>query len=224
MPYFLFSSSHVPNPADQSRGIVEGGATRDAAAIIPSDNDERFFSKLVLPVRWDWLDHSPSCELRDDADRSNAGIIGFLLQGVDLEAMPRPSDERLAEALAPLRMKLDMIIGMLGMLSYRDVNLPPLCEIEFSLDRVFLLSPQPLQLGDWLRIELYFDPTFREPVIVFGNVRTCTKQGPHAECRIRADLAEMSHAVAKSVARLAFLTQRHQQAKRPIRTATRRKA
>ena len=121
---------------DQNHASVEGGATREAAATIPPGNDEQFFSRLVLPVRWDRLCHSPSCELRDNADRSNAGIVAFLLQGVDLEAMPRPSDERIAEALAPLRMKLDMIIGMLGRLSYRDVNLPPLCEIwmsEFSI-------------------------------------------------------------------------------------------
>ena len=212
------------NPVDQNRAIVAGRAARQGDAVIRSSNDEMFFSRLTLPVGWSRLGHPPSHELRDATERSNAAIVSFLLQGVDLEAMPRPSDERLAEALAPLRMKLDMIIGMLGRLSYRGVELPPLCEIEFSLTRVSWLSAQPLQLGDWLRIELYFDPTFREPVVVFGRVTTCTEQGPGEGCRIQTDLVEMSQSSGESVARLAFLTHRHQQAQHPIRSSIRREA
>lgn len=212
------------NPVDQKRVIVAGRAARQSDAVIPSSNNEMFFSRLVLPVGWSRLGHPPSRELRDAAERSNAAIVGFLLQGVDLEAMPRPSDERLAEALAPLRMKLDMIIGMLGRLSYRGVELPPLCEIEFGLNRVSWLTAQPLQSDDWLRIELYFDPIFREPVVVFGRVTTCTEQGPSEVYRIQTDLAEMSQSSGESIARLAFLTHRHQQAQHPLRSSMRREA
>ena len=98
--YFLFSSSRLHN---------------DAAT--PLTDRETFSSRLVIPASYERLARSPSHEIREAIERSNTGVLGFLLQGVDLEAMHRPADEHLAEALAPLRTKLDMIIDMLGRLS-----------------------------------------------------------------------------------------------------------
>jgi len=80
---------------------------------------DMFSSRLVLPVSLERLACPPSREVRDAVERSNANVLAFLLLEVDLEAMPRSADERLVEALAPLRTKLDMIIDMLGRLSPR---------------------------------------------------------------------------------------------------------
>jgi hypothetical protein len=177
-----------------------------------------FPSQLALPVSWDRLGESPSPDVLEAVERSNAGVVGFLLQGVDLEAMPRSADERLAEALAPLRVKLDMIIEMLGKLSYRHVALPPICEIEFSLTQMAWCSARPLRIGEWSRIQLYFHPTFREPVVAFGRVTSCAEEGPDRGYRVKADVLEMAAGISESIARLAFLMQRHQRALHSVRT------
>jgi len=57
-----------------------------------------------------------------------------------------------------------MIIDMLGRLSYRDVELPPLCEIELGPTLVSWVSAFPQSPGNWLRIKLYLDPIFREAI------------------------------------------------------------
>ena len=178
-------------------------------------------SRLVLPMSCELLDQPPSREVREGIERSNSAVVAFLLQGVDLEAMPRPADERLAEALAPLRTELDMIIQMLGRLSYRGIQLPAPCGVELEPTRIAWSSLQPRRPGDWLRVELYFNPTFREPVIVFGKVTKCAEDNGDDGFRIQADLAETSEDIGESVARLAFLARRRQQARRSAHTGAR---
>jgi len=212
----------LPNPIDQRRSAASGGAGRHSDLPITLRSREIFSSRLVLPLNCERLAQMPSFEVREAVERSNAGVLGFLLQGVDLEAMPRRADERLAEALAPVRIKLDMLIEMLGRLSYRDIELPPLCEVELNPNQIVWRSPQPRQPGDWLRIALYFHPTFREPVIVFAKVASCVEHGPGQGCRIEADLIEMAENTGENLARLALLTQRHQPTRQPVRTIAKR--
>jgi len=178
----------------------------------------------VLPLCSVRLDEPPSLGVRQAVERSNSGVLGFLLQGVDLEALPRPADERLAEALAPLRMKLDTIIDMLARLSYRDVELPALCRLELGPNQIAWRSPLPLHRGDWFRIELYFHPIFREPIVAFGKVTGSVEQSREEGFRIEVELIEMAEMTGQGLTRLALLTQRHQQARCPIRTVGAREA
>jgi hypothetical protein len=182
---------------------------------------EIFSSRLVIPASCERLAQSPSREIREAIERSNTGVLAFLLQGVDLEAMHRPADEHLAEALAPLRTKLDMLIDMLGRLSYRDVELPPLCEIELSSTLISWISALPQSPGDWLRIKLYFDPIFREAIMMLGEVSSCAASGEGSDWRIRAELCEVSEGVGENIARLALLTQRRQRTQRSVNPAVR---
>jgi hypothetical protein len=220
-PIFVKYKALILPYADHKHPIIPAGSGLRAPAAVPLSDSVMFSSRLVLPVSCDPLDQPPSREMREAAERSNAGVIGFLLQGVDLEAMPRPANERLAEALAPLRTRLEMIIEMLGRLSYRDIELPPCCDIELELARITWLSPRPLQRGAWLRIKLYFHPTFREPVIVFGTGKSCVADGSGDGCRVQADLAELSQDIGEGFARLALVTQRRQRAQRPLHPAPR---
>jgi hypothetical protein len=191
--------------------------------LAPAPDDRGMFSsRLVLPISCDRLSQAPSREARDATELANAGVLGFLLHGIDVEAMAHPVDEQLAEALAPLHAKLDMIVEMLGKLSYRDSELPPPLDIELGLSRIAWFSSQPWRSEEWLRIKLYFHVTFREPVVVFGQVTHCVEHWRDAGYRIQAGLAEMSKTVGESVARLALLTQRRQRAQRPVSAATRR--
>jgi hypothetical protein len=121
-------------------------------------------------------------------------------------------------------MKLDTIIDMLARLSYRDVELPPLCELELSPDHIAWRSPLPLQHGDWFRLELYFHPIFREPIVSFGKATNCVKQSRDEGFRIEMELIEMLEMTGQGLARLALLTQRHQQARCSVPTAGRRDA
>jgi len=208
LPYFSFPSSPY-----------ELAASRNGA--IALTDREIFLSRLVLPVAAERLEQAPSPAAREAAERSNEGVLGFLLQGVELEAMPRSTDERLAEALAPVWTKLDTIIDMLGRLSYRDVALPPLHEAELGPGHFAWLSALPQEPGRWLRLELYFDPIFREPVVVFARVASCADNGAEAGCWVRAELCELSQAVGEKFARLALLAQRRQRSQRPIHPAIR---
>src|SRR5580704_8846418 len=152
-----------------------------------------YLSRLALPLSWEALDHAPTPEDCGKAAWSNAGVLGFLLHGIEIEAAQRPADERLAEALAPLRIKLDVVIEMLGRLTYRDVALPPVCNIELGMDRVAWHSPIPLRVGDWLRIKLYFDANFLEPIVLYGRVASAIPDAAEAKtdgCAAQAELAE----------------------------------
>jgi hypothetical protein len=172
-----------------------------------------YLSRLALPVSWEALDGAPSPEDCGKAAWSNAGVLGFLLHGVEIEAAQRPADERLAEALAPLRIKLDIVIEMLGRLAYRDVALPPVCNIELGTDRIAWHSATPLRVGDWLRIRLYFDPNFLEPIVLYGHVASAIPDEATG-CAAQAELTETSLETEEAVARLAFLAQRRQLAQR----------
>jgi hypothetical protein len=180
-----------------------------------------FSSRLVLPLAWDRLDHAPTAEARERAAWSNAGVVRFLLHGIDVDAAMRPVDERLAEALAPLRIKLDMLAEMVGRLSYRDLDLPPAREIELSLDRIAWPAPAALPPGTWLCIKLYFHPIFLEPVLVHARVAHCVEDARDGGFRVQADLSEMPDAAGEAFARLAFLAQRRQLGERAAAAAGR---
>ena len=177
-----------------------------------------YLSRLALPVSWEALDHEPSPEDCGKAAWSNAGILGFLLHGVEIDAAQRPADERLAEALAPLRIKLDIVIEMLGRLTYRDVALPAVRDIELGMDRVAWHSPLPISASDWLQIKLYFDPNFLEPIILYARVASAMPDDDGG-CFVQAELAETSLETEEAVTRLAFLAQRRQLAQRPLHAA-----
>lgn len=170
-------------------------------------------------MSWETLDRPPSPEDCGKAAWSNAGVLGFLLHGIEIDAAQRPADERLAEALAPLRIKLDVVIEMLGRLAYRDVTLPAVCDIELGTDRIAWHSPQVLRVGDWLRLRLYFDPNFLEPIVLYGRVASAIPDDATEGCAVQAELAETSLETEEAVARLAFLAQRRQLAQRSLHTA-----
>jgi hypothetical protein len=174
-----------------------------------------FTCRLTLPLAWACLASAPSADARAAAVASNAAIAGLLLHEIERGAAPRPADERLVEALAPLHAKLDMIIEMLGRLSYRDAVLPPRRDIELSHGRVGWLAPKALPVGSWLCLKLYFHPTFLEPLALFARVAFCGDGSGDAGCDVQAELDEMPEAVGEAYARLAFLAQRRQLADRP---------
>ena len=175
---------------------------------------------LALPMYSDRLCQPPSRAACDAAEQSNASVLGFLLQEVDLQAISRPTDERLAAALAPLRIKLDMLIDMTARLSYRDVALPPVCEVELGRRRIAWISEQHWVCGEWARISLYFHPTFRESVVLFAKATDCVEQSSNNDWRVEANLIETLGDKGERLARLAFLTRRRQQARqRPATSA-----
>ncbi len=171
--------------------------------------------RLVLPFGWECLDQAPSAEAREAAAAANAGVVRFLLHETDLSAASHPGDERLVEALTPIRIKLDTVIEMLGRLSYRDTALPPRRSLELSLDRIAWRAPAPLPVGAWLRTRLYFHPTFLEPVALHGQVAFCGEADGDAGCPVQAELDAMPDAAGEAFIRLAFLAQRRQLAEHP---------
>jgi hypothetical protein len=179
-----------------------------------------FFSRLVLPVSWERLDRAPSAEQRAAAARADANILDFLLHEIDQEAAARVADERLAEALAPLRIKLDIAIEMLRRLSYRDVVLPPSHDVELGLTRLAWHASSALQIDDWLRVRIFFDATFLEPIELYGQVASCVADADGG-CSVQVELAEIPEDTGEALTRVAFLTQRRQLAHRPAQTATR---
>lgn len=173
-----------------------------------------FLSRLALPMSWEELGRPPSADECDAVVAANAVLLNFLLHGVDIDAAHRPADERIAEALAPLRIKLDIVIEMLGRLSYRDVDLPPVRDVELGLSRMGWQSPRRLRPDDWLRIKVYFDPVFREPIVRFGRVESAVDDDAGG-CSIQAELSDIPAEAEEAFARLAFLAQRRQLAQRP---------
>ena len=131
--------------------------------------------------------------------------------GIEMEAAQRPADERLAEALAPLRLKLDIVIEMLGRLTYRDVTLPAVRDIELGMDRIAWHSPRPLGVGEWLRLKLYFDPNFLEPVVLYARVASAISEDDGG-CSVQAELAETSLETEEAVPLVAQRGQRGQRA------------
>jgi hypothetical protein len=180
----------------------------------------QFLSRITVPISWDRLGAAPSEAAHAALEGANAGVLDFLLRDVETEATLRTPDERMAEALAPIHAKLDLVVELLGRLRYGEMQLPPAQEIEFSLDRLVWLSPEKLEPQQWLRFSLYFHPTFLEPVLLHGRVHGSAPADEHG-CRVEADLIPMPEATNEAIARLAFLTQRRQLAQhRSIAHAT----
>src|SRR5580704_11201684 len=173
-----------------------------------------FLNKLALPVSWKALNHAPSHEDCEKVAWTNSAVLGFLLHGIDIDAAQRPSDEHLTEALAPLRIKLDIVIEMLGRMTYRDVVLPPVRDIELGMTRMAWHSPQALRPGQWLQIKLYFDAKFLEPIVRYGRVESAVKDDAGRGCGVQAELAEIPGDTEEAFARLAFHAQRRQLAHR----------
>jgi hypothetical protein len=182
-------------------------------------NQPVFLNKLALPMSWKMLDRAPSHEDCEKVAWANAAVLGFLLHGVDIDAAQRPSDEHLAEALAPLRIKIDIVLEMLGRLTYRDVAVPPVRDIELGTNRIAWHSPEPLRSGEWLQIKLYFDPKFLEPIILYGCVESAVEDDATGGCGVQAELAPIAVETEEGFARLAFLAQRRQLAQRPRQAA-----
>lgn len=170
--------------------------------------------RLVLPLAWETLDGVPTPEMRAGAEWSNAGVVRFLLHEIEAGAAARPAEERLAEALAPVHTRLEMIIEMLGRLSYRDLAVPPRRTVDLGFDRIGWQSPQALPVGTWLGMKLYFHPVFLEPVVLYGKVAACHPAAGGPACDVQAELDETPAATGEALVRLAFLTQRRQRGER----------
>lgn len=169
-----------------------------------------FSSRLELPISWDILDAAPSSQILETAEQTNASLLAFLLQEIEVEARPRPTDEQLIEALAPLTAKLDVIIELVTRLSYRDLARPPRSVIELDERHIAWQAADAPQPGSWLRIKIYFHPTFLEPIVVFGQVEDDAEAAAGSTRQVEARLAELSERIAEDLHRLAFLTQRRQ--------------
>jgi hypothetical protein len=203
----------LPGPIDQKEATVATEPDRHAVSALALPEEDVFVGRLMLPVLSERLAAPPSREMRDAVERSNTFVLGFLLQEVDLDALPRPGDERLAAALAPMRIKLDMLTEMVAWLSYRNVPLPPVCAVGLGSAYVVWYSRQIWPSGDWLRLDLYFHASLREPVSLFVEVYRCLEQGCDEGWRIDGRLAEMLASTQERLARLAFLAQRRQQSR-----------
>jgi hypothetical protein len=188
----------------------------------PALDRPTFTSRLLIPVAWERLTDMPSRGMLDAIERSDSAIFDTLLMGVDLDAA-RVEDEVLADALKPIRLKLDMIFEMLGAISYRDVPLPEPRDIELGLIRAAWTAPETFERGEWLLLKLYFHKTFREPVVLAGRVVGSEALADRREHRVEVELLEMSEGVSESFARLVFLEHRRHLAQHPDQIAVSRR-
>jgi hypothetical protein len=172
-----------------------------------------FIAQLTLPISSERLPDPPSREIGEAVARSNASVLAFLSQEIELAAMPRTADDRLAMALAPLRTRLDMLIEMVARLTYRDIALPPVVPVALSPSRIIWHSRQHWRRGDWLRLELYFHPIFREAVSLLLQVTDCVKGEREEFWQVEGSLVEMPGSTREGMTRLAFLTHRQQRAR-----------
>lgn len=168
-----------------------------------------FSLAMTIPVEWEPLAGPPTDALLDRLERSNSGVLATLLKCADLGAPP-VEDEALIEALAPLRLKVDMILEMLARMSYRELALPDPRPIELGLNHLRWIQPTALPTDRWLLNKIYFHDVFREPVVLAGRVASCQAQHAKETVKIEVDLAEMSDGVSESFARLVFLEHRRQ--------------
>jgi hypothetical protein len=210
----------LPTPIAEYRSAAAESAARSAHPPAADPGLAVFVRRLALPLFGNRLYSAPTLDLQRAVDLANAGMLDFLLHQADLEAMARPADERLAAALAPLRTKLDMLIDMVGRMSYRGVTLPPVCEIELGPTHIAWESRQLWRRGDWLRLELFFHPVFREPICLLAEVTVCSEQHCDGAGRTEGELAPMPPGTAESLGRLAYLTQRQQQSRHRSRSST----
>jgi hypothetical protein len=197
------------------------GTARGPGSLAPrSVGETGFASQLELPLACDVLERPPCEQMRDAAEQANADILAFLLHDIDVGAAPRVADEQLEEALKPIRTKLDIAIGMLARLSYRGIELPARCRIELGERQIAWTSDCRLHPGVWLRIAIYFDAKFREPVILFGQA-TGAEPLDGGRYRNEAELAPIFEPTIGDLARLALLVQRRQQTRRDGETTVR---
>jgi hypothetical protein len=216
---FRFSSGgEVLRTINRTPAIAAEIAGRRAGHAMASPDDADFVIWLTLPVSSSRLSHAPSRETGEAVARANASVLAFLLHEVDVDAMPRPADETLAAALAPLRSKLDLLTDLVARHCYRDIVLPPVSQLELGPTRVAWQSSEEWRRGDWLRLDLYFNQVFREPVSLFAAVTDCAAQDRESGWRIDSDLCEMPDSTRERLARLAFLTRRQQQIRQRPRT------
>jgi hypothetical protein len=192
------------------RTALPRGATN---SVWRDGGDTGFASRLDLPLAWEALNGPPSQPMRDATRQANAGNLALLLHSVDIDAAPRVADEQLDEALAPIRTKLDIIVAMLAQLSYRSIELPPGCYIELGERQIAWLSDRPLHPSTWLRIAIYFDTTFREPIVLFAQATVSTALAG-GQYRNEAELATIEGPILDDLARLALLVQRRQRSRR----------
>jgi hypothetical protein len=210
----------LPTPITECLPTAAENAGRSAHPQLADPGPAAFVRQLALPLFGNRLCGAPTLDMQRAVDLANAGVLDFLLHEADLEAMARPADERLAAALAPLRTKLDMLVDMVARISYRGVALPPVCEIELGPTHIAWQSRQLWQRGDWLRLELFFHPVFREPVCLLTEVTACTEQCRDGAGRTVGGLAPIPPGTAESLVRLTYLTQRHQQSRHRSRSST----
>jgi hypothetical protein len=206
--------------SNQSKDAVAAVATPQQRAVSP--DRPTFSSHLLLPMDWQLLREPPSRGTLDMLERTNAAVLDTLLKGVDLDAA-RVEDEELAEALKPLRVKIDMIVEMLARLSYRDRPLPEPREIEISLSRIVWSAAEFFGRDQWLLMRLYFHSSFREPISLAGHVVSCDPDESGTGRRVAVELAEMAEGIGESFARLIFLEHRRHLAQHPDQLAVSRR-
>ncbi|HEY7992383.1 MAG TPA: hypothetical protein VID77_13420 [Stellaceae bacterium] len=182
-----------------------------------------FSLALTLPVEWEALAGPPTDALLDRLERSNSGILRTLLKTADL-GTPAVEDEALADALDPLRFKLDMVVEMLARLSYRDLAIPDPRPIELGLNHLRWMQPRPLAIDTWLLAKMYFHDVFREPIVLAGRVAKCVPGQPDDAVRIEMDLAETSDELGESFARLVFLEHRRHLNRQAVNRAPQRRS
>jgi hypothetical protein len=207
---------------DRTIFSLAGASRSPGAAAVRSAGETGFASRLNLPIAWDVLDNPPCERMREAAEQSNADVLALLLHDIDVGAAPRISDEQLEEALKPLRTKLEIVIGMLARLSYRGVALPARREIELGERQIGWTADIPLRPEAWLRIAIYFDATFREPVILFAQATSVVSLSG-GQYRTEAELTAIPDRIISDLGRLALLVQRRQRGRRDGDTVARAK-
>jgi len=201
--------------SDVSQGVSRGQRRTETA-------DRPTFSiSLRLPLECEALAAAPSDSEMERIEHANEATLDMLFTSADLGAAPI-EDEALAEALRPLRVKIDMMVGMLARLSYRDRPLPEAREVEVGLSRLAWSQPEPLTPQSWLLVRLYFHELLREPVTLAGRVMSCTADPLTGGWRGDIAIADMSESLGESFARLVFLEHRRRLAHPASRAATSR--
>ena len=202
----------MPWTAHQYRSCAAAEPYPHAGVGAALPDRDGFIAQLTLPISSERLPDPPSREIGEAVARSNASVLAFLSQEIELAAMPRTADDRLAMALAPLRTRLDMLIEMVARLTYRDIALPQVVPVALSPSRIIWQARQHWRRGDWLRLELYFHPIFREAVSLLLQVTDCVKGEREEFWQVEGSLVEMPGSTREGMTRLAFLTHRQQRA------------
>ncbi|MGH6981351.1 MAG: hypothetical protein ACREFC_09110 [Stellaceae bacterium] len=206
-----------------SEGPVEAALSLKPHRSAASADRPTFSLALTLPVEWESLAGPPTDALLYRLERSNGGILRTLLKIADLGVSP-PDDETLADAIEPLRVKLDMVLEMVARLSYRDLALPDPRSIELGLNHLCWTQTRPLAADTWLLAKIYFHDVFREPIVLAGRVAKGAAAQPDDTVKVEMDLAEMSDELGESFARLVFLEHRRHLSRHAVNSAPQRRS